>query len=456
MSYDLIVIGAGPGGYVAAIRAAQMGKKVAIVEKDSVGGTCLNRGCIPTKALTASCDVLRNIKDSRRFGIKVDGYDIDLSKVMAHKNRTVKRLVKGINVLFKKNKIDHFQGEGKLVDKNRVAIIGDETKEITGDYIIIATGSKARTFPNMNYDGEKILTSKEILELDHIPESLLVVGGGVVGCEFASIFSEMGSKVTVADIMPRLIPQEDKDLSKELERHFKRARIKTRTGVAIESVKATVDGIIANLEDGSTIEADLALLSLGRLPYTKGLGLEELDIELENGAIQVNEYLQTNVENIYAVGDVTNKVMLAHVASTQGLKAVQNIFGDEKEAMEYDVIPACIFTHPEIGSVGQTEEELKTMGIKPQVGRFNFKGNGKALTINEQNGFVKVVADVNDIIKGAQVIGPHAADLIHELALAVENGLTVKEVTGTIHAHPTLSESVMEAVEDLHGLAIHK
>lgn len=456
MNYDVIVIGAGPGGYVAAIRAAQLGAKVAIVEKDTPGGTCLNRGCIPTKALTASADLLRKIKDGKRLGITVENYSIDFSKVMAHKERTVKQLVKGIEFLFKKNKLDHYQGIAKIIDKNTVQVTSEtDIQEISGKNLIIATGSSAMTFPAMNYDGERIITSDEILQLTEIPESLLVVGGGVVGCEFAGIFSELGSKVTVVDIMPRLIPTEDEELSQELQKHFKRARIKVLTDTRIETIERTDDGIVAKFTDGSTVEAAMALLSLGRRPYIEGLGLEEIGIQLEKNAVVVDEFLQTNLPNIYAIGDVTNKVMLAHVASAQGILVAENIMTENKP-MNYDVIPACIFTHPEIASVGLTEVQAKEGGLTPRTGKFLFKVNGKALTINEQSGFVKIVADENDIIIGGQIIGPHASDLIHELTLAVANKLTVEEITTTIHAHPTLAETILEAAEDIHGRAVHK
>ncbi len=452
--YDLLVIGAGPGGYVAAIRAAQLGKKVAIVEKESPGGTCLNKGCIPTKALTASCQVLRNIKDARRFGINVEDYSIDFPKIMSHKERTVSQLVKGIEFLFKKNKIDVYKGIGKLIDPNTIQVSGAEEQKITGEYVIIATGSEATTFPALNFDGERIITSDEILQLTEIPESLLIVGGGVVGCEFAGIFADLGSKVTVVDIMPRLIPNEDEELSQELERFFKRAKIKVLTDTKIESIEKTVSGIVAKFADGTETEATLALLSLGRRPYTHNLGLEEVGVKLDRGVV-IDEYMQTNIPNIYAIGDVTNKVMLAHVASAQALRVVENIFG-EKKSMSYEVIPSCIFTHPEIASVGMTEVAARDKGLNPTVGKFFFKGIGKAVTINETNGFAKVVVDKNEVVIGAQIIGPHASDLIHEYALAVENKMTIDAITQTIHAHPTLAEALLEAAEDVHGMAVHK
>lgn len=457
MSYDVIVIGAGPGGYVAAIRAAQLGGKVAIVEKDTPGGTCLNRGCIPTKALTASCELLRKLKEGKRFGINVESFSADIAGMMAHKERTVNQLVKGIEFLFKKNNIDVLKGTAKIVNPETVRVdTAEGSQEINGKHLIIATGSETLVFPQFNYDGERIVTSDEILNLTEIPESLLVVGGGVVGCEFAAIFAELGSKVTVVDIMPRLIPNEDEEISQELERFFKRERIKVLTEKKIDSIERTDTGIVAKLGDGSTIEAAMALLSLGRKPYYAGLGLEEVGIAMERGGVVVNEYLQTNIPNIYAIGDVTKKVMLAHVASAQGICAVENILGLEKRAFNYDVIPNSIFTSPEISSVGLTEAKAAELGLNPKAGKFFFKAIGKAVTMNEQNGFVKIVADGNNTVIGGQIIGPHASDLIHEIALAVQNKLPVEAIASTIHSHPTLSEAVLEAAEDVLGHAVHK
>lgn len=456
MSYDLIVIGAGPGGYVAAVRAAQLGAKVALVEKDQPGGTCLNRGCIPTKALTAACDVLRNIEDSKRFGIVVENYTVDFGGVMAHKERTVSQLVKAVEFLFKKNKIDVIKGVAKIVSPTAVQVTGAEGEVVLeGKYLLIATGSEALHFPALNYDGERIITSDELLALKEIPGSLLVVGGGVVGCEFASIFAQLGSKVTVVDIMPRLIPNEDEEISEELERHLKRARVKIMTGKEIGTIQRTEAGTVAKLADGTELEAEMALLSLGRRPYTTGLNLAEVGVETDRGAVVVNDYLQTNIPNIYAIGDVTRRVMLAHVASAQGLRAVENIFG-EKKPMEYAVVPNAIFTHPEIASVGLTEAKAQEEGKNPKVGKIFFKSSGKALTVNETAGFVKIVVDADDTVIGGQIIGPHASDLIHEVALAVQNRLKVDAITATIHAHPTLAEMVLEAAEDVHGRAIHK
>lgn len=456
MSYDVVVIGAGPGGYVAAVRVAQLGGKVALIEKDQPGGTCLNRGCIPTKALTASCSVLRDLEDAKRFGINVENYSPDMGGIMAHKERTVSQLVKAIEMLFKKNKIDVFKGAARIVNPTTVEVTGTEGQQmVEGKNLLIATGSTAMHFPALNYDGERIVTSDEILQLQEIPESLLVVGGGVVGCEFAGIFAQLGSKVTVVDIMPRLIPNEDEEVSDELERYFKRARIKILTEKKIETIQRTESGVVAKLTDGSEVEASMALLSLGRVPYTEGLGLAEVGVEMERGGVVVNEYMQTNIPNIYAIGDVTRKVMLAHTASAQGICAAHNIMGEHVE-MDYDVIPNAIFTSPEIASVGLTEAKAKEKGLNPKVGKVYFKSSGKALTIIEQAGFVKLVVDENDTVIGGQIIGPHASDLIHEVAVAVKNKLNVEAITSTVHAHPTLAEMIYEAAEDVHGMAIHK
>lgn len=449
MKYQLMIIGAGPGGYAAAIKAAQMGKKVAIVEKDAPGGTCLNHGCIPTKALTASRDLLRKVKSAAKLGVNIEKYTLDFPKVQAHKARTISQITKGIEFMLKKHQIDYYSGSARILDPTTIEVTGQKTFRLTGDNLLIATGSQAITIPALNYDGRRIVTSEEILELTEIPESLLVVGGGVIGCELAGVFNEMGSKVTVVDIMPRLIPNEDEELSQELRKHFKRAQIKVQLDTKIETIEKTAKGIIAKLTDGSVIEAALALLSLGRAPYYSGLGLSEIGVEVARGIV-VDDYLQTNIPNVYAIGDVTDQVLLAHVASAQGLQVVDNIFGQRKP-MSYEVIPNCIFTYPEIASVGLTKETAQEKDLQPKTAKVFFRSNGKALTLNESDGFVKVIADRDDRLIGAQIIGPHASDLIHELALAIKNQLTVKDITSTIHAHPTLSESLLEAAQAIYS-----
>ncbi|SJZ30371.1 dihydrolipoyl dehydrogenase [Selenihalanaerobacter shriftii] len=454
--YDIAVVGGGPGGYVAAIKAAQLGADVCLVEKEDLGGTCLNRGCIPTKALTASCDVVRNIKGARRFGIKVNDFEIDWSNVAKNKDRKVSQLVKGIEYLIKKNDIDFVSGTASFKEKNLLEISdNDEVSEVKAKNVIIATGSQPRVVPAFNYDGDKVVTSKELLELEELPESLLIIGAGVIGCEFASIFATVGVKITVVDVMSRLLPTEDEEISKNLARAFKRARIKTNLETEIQEIKTDEEGIEAIIGDRDSIEADMALVAIGRKPYTEGLNLDAIGLETANGVIEVNEYLETAVEGIYAIGDVTDEIQLAHVASKQGMVAVENIL-DEKQEMDYRVVPNTIFTHPEVASVGLNTQEAEEADIEIEVGKFFFKGNGKAVTLNETQGLVKIIMNAKDeTILGGHIVGPHASDLIHEIALAIKSGLTVEELTDMIHAHPTLAEAVLEAAEDTMGTAIH-
>ncbi|MCK8817729.1 dihydrolipoyl dehydrogenase [Natroniella sulfidigena] len=454
--YQIAIIGGGPGGYVAAIKAVQLGANVCLIEKEQLGGTCLNWGCIPTKALTASCDVVRNIKNARRFGVKVNDFEIDWTNISRNKDRSVRQLVKGVEYLMEKNQIDLISGTASFKDKDLLQVEQeDETVEVKAENVIIATGSKPLTLDPFNYDGEKIVTSKELLALEELPESLLIVGAGVIGTEFASIFATLGVKVTVVDVMSRLLPMEDQEISANLARAFRRARIDVQTEKEISQIERTEAGIIATLADGEELEADLALLAIGRVPYAEGLNLDAIGLELEDGAIKVDQYLETEVDGVYAIGDVTDEIQLAHVASKQGMVAVENILGDKKE-MDYSVVPNTIFTHPEVASVGMTEKEAKEQGIEVEIGKFDFKGNGKAVTLNETQGLVKIVADGEDgTIVGGHIVGPHASDLIHELALALQQELTVEEVTEMIHAHPTLAEAVLEAAEDTIGDAIH-
>lgn len=457
LEYDLVVIGAGSGGYVAAIRAAQLGAKVAVVEKNKLGGTCLNWGCIPTKTLIASTSLLNNIKNSEEMGIRVKEYEVDLPKIIKRKNRVVKQLVDGIGFLFKKNKIDLIKGEAKLLAPDLVeAKTEKEEVKLKAGNIIIATGSKPLIFPSFNYDGKNILTSREVLDIKEVPDSMLIIGAGVIGCEFASIFSSLGTEITMVDIMPQILPTEDKSTAKKMERIFKKKGIHIKTNTKIERVESIEKGVVAHLEDGETLEAEKALISIGRKIVSDNLGLDELGIERdEKGAILVNNKMETNIPGIYAVGDVTNKVLLAHVASAQGIVAAENIMGKDK-TMDYSSVPSVVFTEPELASVGMDAKMAKDEGYKVNKGRFTYRASGKALAMGEEEGMVTLISDKEtDRVLGGHIMGAHASDLIAEITLAVKNGLTSKEVAETIHAHPTLAETVMEAAESVHGLSIH-
>lgn len=458
MDFDLIVLGGGPGGYVAAIRAAQLGAKVAVVEKDTVGGTCLNRGCIPTKALVASAEALATIKDAAKYGINVDSFSIDFNQIMSRKKAIVEQLVKGILYLFKKNKIELIKGVGKIEKPGQVRVNNaDGTSQfITAKHIIVATGSEPLIPAAWGYNGKTIITSNEALELDAIPESMVILGAGVIACEFASIFAELGTNVTIL-ARSTVLRTVDQELVKRLTTILKKKGINIKTKAAIKSVVDTPQGVKVALESGEEFTAEKVLISIGRTLNSKDIGLEEVGVELgPNGEVLVNDYLETNVEGIYAIGDVTGKFQLAHVASAQGIVAVENIFGDTKRPMDYKAVPNCIFTSPELATVGISSEEAEAQGLKVKVGKFPYQASGKALCIGKTDGLVKFIADAEtDRILGAHILGPHANDLIAEATLAIQMGITAEELARTIHAHPTLAESLMEAAEGVHGKSIH-
>ncbi|SHJ09373.1 dihydrolipoamide dehydrogenase [Geosporobacter subterraneus DSM 17957] len=453
----IVVIGGGPGGYVAAIKAAMMGAEVTIVEKSKVGGTCLNVGCIPTKTLLASSEILEAVREAKEFGINVMGdVAIDFPAVMKRKDKIVEQLVKGIEFLFESKGVKLVRGFGKLASNNKVEVaLDDGTKEILeADKIILATGS-VPIIPGMfPYDREHVITSDEALFLQEAPQSLLIVGGGVIGCEFGQFFSKMGTKVTIVEMAEQLLPFEDEDVAKQLSRAFKRDKMKMIHGEKI--VNCVVDGAVvkATLESGKMIEAEKALISVGRKPYLENMGLEEAGIEVRNGKIVVNEQMETTVPGIYAIGDIVDSPFLAHVASKEGLVAVENAMGKNKK-INYKAVPRCVYTDPEVAAVGLTEKQLMEKGIEYHVGRFEFRGLGKAQAIGKFQGFVKVLVDHQDKIIGASVVGPHATDLLAELTVAVHLGLTAEEVGDVIHPHPTLSEALMEALHDVHKACVH-
>ena len=455
----IAVLGAGPGGYVAAIKAAQLGASVTVIEDTEVGGTCLNRGCIPTKALVASAEVLDKAKNIHDFGIELNGDVIpNIQKILERKNKIVNIQVKGIRGLFKSWGIKILDGKGFIVSANkiRVALKDGGAEEVETDKIIIATGSRPAQIPIFPFDGEKILSSDDALNLNNIPSSLLIIGAGVIGCEFAFIYREFGSEVTMVEMMPRAVSTEDEEISEILEKELKKKKIKLITNIKVEKVEVKESSVQAFLSDGRAIEAEKVLVSIGRAINSKDIGLENIGVKTgQRGEIIVNDKMETSIKGVYAVGDVTGGIMLAHMASKEGMIAAENAVGGDA-VINRSVVPAAIFTSPEIASVGLREKQALDKGYRIKIGRFQFRALGKAHAMGEISGLIKIIADEqNDKILGAHIIGPHASDLIHEIALAVNKGLTVKDIADTIHAHPTLSEGIMEAAEDVHDSAIH-
>ena len=456
---DLAVLGAGPGGYVAAIRASKLGIKTLVIEKENLGGVCLNWGCIPTKTLFHTAEQLGAIKKVNTFGIKVGDYKLDFKKVMERKELIVNTLRKGIELHFAKNKVEIIKGEGKLIDTNKLLVKdekGDDL-EIIADNIIIATGSSPSGIPPFNFGEEGILTNRGILSLDRIPSSILVVGGGVVGCEFANIFSAFGSKVTIIEVLPRILSTEDEAVSELIQKIFEKKQIKVLTSCSVDNIRKDGGSFACKINNGESISIEKILVSVGRKPNSSDIGIEEAGISTdEKGFIKVDSHLRTNISNIYAVGDVIGGLQLAHVASEEGKIAAKNISGEEKET-DYNVIPWAIFTSPEIGKVGLTESQAREKNIKVCTGNFPFNASGKAFITGDIEGFVKIVTDSETgEILGAEIVGPRGSDLIHEVAVAMKSEMVIDDLASTVHSHPTLSEAVMEAAEDCFGIATHK
>ena len=464
----IAILGAGPGGYVAAIRAAQLGARVTVIESHALGGVCLNWGCIPSKALLSVVELGDKVKKSRDMGLVIQGpVTYDLAQMVARKNKVVATLVKGIATLFKAWNIEHLQGAGSLRDRQTVTVTSDNgrTCDIQADAIVIATGSSWPNLPQFPIDGTKVLTSQHLLDLDRIPASLLIVGAGVEGCEFAALYSGLGTEVTIVELMGRVLPLEDEDVSSTMARELKKRGVTVLTGMTVDRLERATVAITAHLKNGMQVVAEKLLVSVGRGLNSQGIGLDQAGVQTgRRGEILVNERMETTVPGIYAVGDVVGKVMLAHVASAQGKVAVENIMG-HATSVRYDVIPAGIFTLPEIGRVGETEEQAreraKTAGLDPdkavKVGRFRYAGVGKAQATGDTTGLFKVIAEsLSGRILGVHIVGAHAADLVHEAALAMQVGATVAQMAEMIHAHPTLAEGLMEAAEDAEGKAIHQ
>jgi dihydrolipoyl dehydrogenase len=455
--FDIAIIGGGPGGYVAAIRAAQQGAGVCLVEQERVGGTCLNHGCIPTKTLYATALLRRRVADAASHGLDCGEVRFDYATAAGRKDAVVAKLVGGVEQLLKANKVDVFRGSAAIEGPGRLRI---RSKGVVGHIrakqIIVASGSLPARPKTLAIDGKNILTSREILAIKELPGRLLIIGGGYIGCEFASIFASLGSRVTLVEQLPELLARSDRQIVREVEKSFKNLGIEVRTETSVESLEVRGETVVATLAGGEELTVDKVLVAVGRVPNSADIGLEEAGVELDRGAVVVDERMATSVEGIYAIGDVTNLIQLAHVASYQGEIAVTNALGGAAKA-DYRVVPSAIFTLPEVGQVGLTEAECKEQGTAVEVGRFAYQASSKALCDGEPGGLFKVVAAAGGgEILGAAAVGEEASTLIAEVALAMQQRLTPAQLAEVIHAHPTLPELVKEAAEDCEGLAVHK
>ena len=454
--YDIIVLGSGPGGYVTAIRASQLGFKTAVIEKESLGGVCLNWGCIPTKALLKSAQVFDYLKHAEDYGLSLENPDKDFTKVVERSRGVANGMSNGVQFLMKKNKIDVINGFGKLKPGKKVEVDG---KEYTADHIIIATGSRSRQLPNIPQDGKKVIGYREAMTLKKQPKSMIVVGSGAIGAEFAHFYNAMGTKVTIVEYLPNLVPLEDEEVSKQFERSFKKAGIKVMTNASVESVDTSGKSITATVKTKKgeeILEAEIVLSAVGIKSNIENIGLEEVGIVVDSDKIVVNDWYQTNIPGYYAIGDITPGPALAHVASAEGITCVEKIKGMHVEAIDYGNIPGCTYATPEIASVGMTEKQAIEAGYELKIGKFPFSASGKASAAGTKEGFVKVIFDAKyGEWLGCHMIGAGVTDMIAEAVLGRKLETTGHEVLKTIHPHPTMSEAVMEAVADAYGEVIH-
>lgn len=477
-AYDVSIIGAGPGGYVAAIRAAQLGAKVCVIEKDNLGGVCLNKGCIPTKALLKSASVVSQIKEAADFGVDIDSYRINFPKILSRKKEIVERLNKGVELLLEMRAIELIKGKAKIINHHQIEITNSgpltTNAKIESKNIIIATGSRPAELATLKFDHKNILSSDAILNISEIPQSLLIVGAGAIGCEFASLFNELGTQVTIVEMMEQILPDQDREIAKRLTGIFKKQGIKILTKTKVELAQEEGGKLSFKLSDAAPVslerKADVSalqpetlggikvekvLVCVGRLPNTENLRLEDIGVGTEKGYVIVDEYLKTNIPHIFAIGDCIGGHLLAHVASYEGKVAAANALGGRKK-VDYLAVPNCIFTHPEVASVGLTADQAREKGLDVKVGKFPFTALGKAQVMGETEGLVKIVIDkVSDHILGAQLLGAGSTELIAELALAVKLKAKGRSLADTIHAHPTMAEAIMEAVESCYDEAIH-
>jgi len=459
---DVTFIGAGPGGYVGAIRAAQLGGRVVCIEKEYLGGCCLNWGCIPTKAMIAGVERYQQVKHAEAFGISTGEVTIDFAKLMAHKDKVVSTLRNGIASLFKKNGIRHIQGTGRIAGHHTVEVLlpDGSTETIRTRTIVIATGSAPVKLPVPGLEGDGIWTSDDAVSTTEIPSQMVIIGAGAIGCEFGYIYNGLGTKVTIVEIMPQILPNEDADIAAELQRSLTRQGIRFLLNSRVQEVRYAKNGVkqvVVQTEKGEeTIECQVVLVAVGRRAVLDGLGLETVNVKTHERGIAVNDKMETSVPGIYAIGDVTGRIQLAHVASMEGIVAASNAMGQERR-MSYRAVPSCVYTVPEVASVGLTEKQAREQGYDVRVGKYTFRGLGKAMAINEREGLVKVVSEARyGEILGVHIVGPHATDLIGEPVTAIQLESTIEEMTHTIHAHPTLTEALLEAYEDTERMAIHK
>lgn len=462
--YDIVIIGSGPGGYVAAIRAGQLGLTVALVEKDErFGGTCLLRGCIPTKALLFNAKLYQQFLSAKEFGITFKDLVLDLKVVQQRKNKIVMKNAKGVEFLLRKNKVETVRGFGVLESPHRVRVKTDkgEVKFLDSKHIVLATGSEPKLLPQMKADGKRVITNNEALELETVPKSLVIIGAGAVGVEFASIYARFGSKIHLVEMLPQILPFEDSETAAELEKSFRKQGITVMTQTTLEKLDVRNESVQATLQQAgkektTTLEAEKVLIAVGRTPNTANIGLEKVGIQTDRNYVPINEFMQTNIANIYAIGDIVPKQQLAHLAFAEALVAVEHIAGRQPHSINYDLCPNCTYCDPEVASVGLTEKKAIERGHKVKVGKFPFQAIAKAAILGETEGFVKIVSDAHfGEILGVHIIGPHATDIISEACAAMKLEATAEDLARTIHAHPTVSEAIGEAAHAVFDLPIH-
>ena len=458
--YDVVVLGAGPGGYVAAIRAAQLGLRTAVVERQYMGGVCLNIGCIPTKALLKNAEVAHTLKHrGKEFGFSFDNLSLDYTAAFKRSRQVSDRLVKGVSFLMKKNKIDVYDGTGTLTGPNTMAVKLNDGKETTLEArnFIIATGARPRPFPGVEFDDERVISYIPAILAENPPKSVVIIGGGAIGVEFAYVWVNYGVEVTILEMMPHLLPNEEPEASETLEKAYKKLGIKFQTNAKVTGIERTDSGVRVNVEGGAAIEADQCMVAINFLPNTEGIGLETAGVQLtERKNIAIDDNMRTNVASIYAIGDVATDYRLAHIASAMGLIAAETIAGHPTVSLDFRMLPRCTYSQPQVASFGYTEKAAKEAGYEVKVGQFPFVANGKSLGLGEKEGFVKIISDAKyGEILGAHLVGPDVTELLPELTLAHNNELTAEEIARNVHAHPTLSEALMEAAHGVEGQAIH-